>query len=83
MAASSFGWTVSSASCGARPAAWIVTWYEPAVRPSTRQAPLASVVTVRVVPDASRTSTVAPASGRSPASVTTRPESAEGGGANV
>jgi len=59
-----------------------VTWYLPAGSPATRHAPSASVVAILSVPPRSRTTTVAPAMGRSPAAVTTRPESTAGGGVN-
>ena len=48
-----------------------------------RHEPSGAVVAVCTAPAASRAVTVAPASGRSEASVTTRPPSAAGGGVNL
>ncbi len=78
--ASSPACTVSSASWGTLPVASMCTWYVPPGSLSMRQLPSAPVVAVCSAPAASRTVMVAPAMGRSPASVTTRPESTEGGG---
>ena len=64
------------------PGALTITWYVPETSESTRHAPSASVVTVRSLPAASRTTTVASRTGRAPARVTTRPARTAGGGGN-